>query len=749
MESQVKIRDYQEVPASDFMLIQDNVRTTFDDLVKYAVDADQAYAGLAVAASGTFEVQVGVGMYFSAGVMYPQEAVLTQSLVDYQPIANKVKIAVIAWGSETETDTEYRDFVVNLETEQTESRLVTMSITRACNIGFIKGVESADPQLPTIPLDRLLIATITLTPTGIDTDGIVMSSTSALSSLRALATRATALEAWRAIAEPRISTIGSDLANLANSIAGGADIRALIRIAADVARLKDLSGLPDDYADYGADRFLDTDESDTGNLDFLAKVEEGIRFSDEAANLTAVQIFNPINSQVSQTGNIMLPAYSSVSRLAVDAYSGETAISQYNSTSHTLVKESVSRKRVRYGLSMSVCTNAAWWTSGKYDAATGVFTKDGETWVVDEADRAKALINHRYARITQFWTDEWTETYWDLVTTTVSVAGAQVAQSFLNAQAGWLTGVNLYFTKRGSSGNVNLAICRLTDNGMPDLSRITYQATIDYLSIKAMDWTSVAITPTYLEAGKRYAIVLTTNGNHSVGMASGAGSYVGGTFFYSTDGAYFSGDLTKDMMFGLSFASFAASRIAVDLQPLSLSGGITDIDILAGMVVPDATSLTFQVQINGAWVALSDVTKNALAGLPPLLPFQAVFQGTSDIAPGIVMSDSQVKVSRPRTSFKHISAERLLPAETSTVRVITTLGAWNAARHGFSVKLLSGASTLTPAVVQDLDLGDDRIERTSLFTLATPILSFKIEMTGTTTTALDLFLVEERVDIEF
>lgn len=746
MERQVILRDYQEAQASDFMLIQDYVRGTFDDLGKFAIDGAQSYSGLAVAASGTFEVQVAPGMYWSGGVMYPLDAVLTQSLVDYQPVANKVKIAVVAWGSEVETTNAYRDFVVNLETEQTEARLVSTEKERGANLGFMKGVESADPQLPTIPLDRLLIATITLGTSGIE--DITMSTAGALSSLRNLSGRTAALEAWRSIAEPRISTIGSDLANLANSIVGTADTAAVIRVAADVARLKSLAGLPDTYASYGADRFLNLDETDTTNLEFLAKVSEGIRFSDEAANTSALQIFNPINAQVSQVGGMLLPAYNSVQRIVVDAYSGETSIAQYSQTSHTLTKQSVSRKRIRYGQSGTVCTNSAWWQSGTYNPATGILTRDGETWVVDDADRANAVINHRMVRVTQFWTDEWTETYWDYVDNTITIAGAQVAQSFLNTQAGWLTGVDLFFTKRGTSGNVNLAICQLSDSGTPNLSKVIYQATIDYLSIKAMDWTSIAIAPTYLEAGKRYAVVLTTNGNHYIGMATGAGSYVGGTFFYSTDGAYFAGDLTKDMMFGLRFAQFSASRVAVDLQPLSLSGGISDIDILAGMVVPDATKLTFQVQVNGAWVALSDVTKNALIGLPPLLPFQVVFQGTSDIHAGIVLSDSQVKVTRPRTAFKHFSTQRLLPAPTSTVRVITTLGGWNPDRHTFGVKLKIGATLVSPAVVQDIDLGDRRVERTSLFTLASPTASFEIVSTGSSTTALDLFLVEERVDVE-
>lgn len=747
MERQIVVADYQEFPAEDVRRLQGYVRESFDDLVANLVDAGQAYAGLAVAASGAFEVTVGAGVYLAAGVIYPQRAPVAKSLADFQPLTNKVRVAVVAWGTSGESETSLRDFVINLSTDATEARSVAIETARTCSLGFMKGVESADPQLPTIPLDRLLVASITLTPTGIE--AIEMSSAGLLASLRALAGRTRAIEAWKAAAEPRISTIGSDVAALAAATGRSVDNGAYYRLAADVARLKEMAGLPDDFADYGADRFLDTDETDTTDLEYLAKVEEGIRFSNEAADSAALQVFNAINSRISQAGGILLPAYEAKLRLAIDTYSGEQAISQYSQTNHTLVSKTMARTRIRWGQSMNVCTNSGWWQSGQYDPASGIFRLNGEAWQVDEADRANALINHRMLRVTQFWTDTWEEAYWDQVTTTMVVAGAQIAQTFLNTQAGWLAAVDLFFTKRGPSGTVHLTICELTTSGTPDLTKALHQSSIAYLDIKTMDWTKVTITPTFLAAGRRYAIVLTTNGAHSVGMATGAGAYTAGTFFYSTDGAYFSGDLLKDMMFGLRFASFEAARVAVDLQPLSLSGGITDIDIIAGMVVPDATSLTFQVQINNVWVPLAAVSRNALIGLPPLLPLQAVFQGTSDIHAGIRLADSRVEVSRPRTAFKHVSAPRLLPAATQTVRVVVTLAAWNPARHTCAMSLKTAGGVHPASVVQDADLGGGRIERTFHFALAAAVSSFAIVTTGTSTTPLDLFLVEERVDIEF
>lgn len=747
MDRQVKFYQREIVPSSDMTQLQDYVRQAFDDVVKYSLNGGQAYSGFLVAKTDAFAVSVAPGLYFSSGQVYPSRSTIDQSLTTMQPLVNKVKIGVVVWGQSADDQPEYRNVVTNVETRATEAQLLMVRHARTAQLSFIKGVESTDPQPPTVPLDRLLIATITLTPTGIESVNMVVDVQQP--SVISIALRVLALEAWRAQAEPRIATIGSDVANLANAIKGSANSDTVYRMAADVARLKDLAGIPDTYSDYGADRFLNTDETATTDLDLLCKVEEGIRYSDANANTHALAVFNSINPAISQQGGILLPSFSSDIRFAVTAYTGEQSISQYSQTSHTLICKQMSRSRIRWGQSMTVCTNSSWWASGRYDAASHIFSINGETWSIDPADYAKAVINHQWVRVQQFWVDTWNEPYWQEITNTLVINGAQIAQSFLNTQAGWLTGVDLYFTKRGPSGNVNVAICEVTDSGTPNLAKTIYQGTLAYLDIKTYpNATTFGIVPTYLEAGRRYAVVLTTNGDHYVGMASG-GAYLAGTFFYSTDGAYFAGDLTKDMMFGLRFAKFANSRIVVDMQPLNLDGGISDIDILAGMIVPDATGLTFQVQVNSVWRPLAAISKDALVGLPPLLPLQVVFQGTPDIHAGIKLADSQVTVSRPRTTLKHISTPRILPAATQTIRVIMSIAGWNPDRHTWTQQIRTVGGTFSPSVVQDVNLGDGRIQRTFRYSLVTGITQFQIINNATTTTALDCQLAEERVDIEF
>ena len=93
-------------------------------------------------------------------------------------------------------------------------------------------------------------------------------------------------------------------------------------------------------------------------------------------------------------------------------------------------------------------------------------------------------------------------------------------------------------------------------------------------ALPALVETPVPIVPTYLKSGRRYAIVLVTTGDHYVAMTNTDNGVVQGTFFVSTDGAFFAGNLVDDMKMRLYYAKFSASRVVVELTPLQLAGGI-------------------------------------------------------------------------------------------------------------------------------------------------------------------------------
>ncbi len=741
MERRVILRDRQEQQAADHNNIQEFAAESLDHIVADGIHNGKAFVGFDVTASGATDVTIQPGRLFNAGKVYVRRTSIQRPLIDTLPTVTKRIVAVVAWGTEDESDVQPRDFLIDQTTGETEPQAVPLELSRNAQVATQAGIESPDPQPPIVSADLVVIAFVTLGTGGIEK--IEMVDENRLPSVKNNTGRIVGLEAFQARTEPTVATIISDIAKLNNADRGVADENDVFRMAVDLARVKEVINLPDDHAAYGADRYLTADESDTDDLNFLAKVEEGIRFAPANQDRTAMSLFNTLNPNASVTNGFLLPAYTNTKRLQVTGFSGETSLSQYGYSTFELTQKFISRTRIRYGQEFTVCSNSSWWRGTQFDPTTNTLTRAGETF------QLLNTLGHKYRRLRQFWVDTYQDAYWLYDKIDHTVSGAQIAQTWLQGQDGWLTQVGLYFTRLAASGNVHLSIVETTV-GAPDRSQAIMHLTVDRSSLKTYPQsTVVSIPPTYLEAGKRYAVILTTNADHYVAMASGD-SFTQGTFFYSTDGDFFSGDLTRDMMFDLWFARFQHPRVVIDLAPLNLDGGIGALDILAPMVVPKSSNLIFEVQApGGPWTAISEVSVDALIGLPPLLNLRAVFIGTSDIAPGIDLLGSEVTISRARTNFTHYSTERTLPAPSSEVRVIIGLESWNPANHTATVSILTATGEELADVVETRQVTADTIELTATFILPVAIGSYRIKISGSTSTPLDVFHVSERVDIAF
>ncbi|MGU9981454.1 hypothetical protein ACJ4V0_15570 [Phreatobacter sp. HK31-P] len=754
MLKKVKFRNRQEQQAADHNNIQDFTAETFDRLVGDTIAVEKRFAGFEVTSETATAINVAIGRLYSNGEMYSSDVVVPKSLFDELPAAASKIVTVIVWTGVADVDVQPRSYLIDIDTRTTQPSSVAMQTNRIANVGIISGIESADPQRAPIGSQYLAVCDILLTPVGIADNGITMIAANRIPRLTAVDNRVSMLEAFQASAEPRIQTIASDISALNNRVRGTSSNRALIEIASDVARLKDLAGIPDTAASYAADFYLNPGESDVANLDYLAKVEEGIRFSDAGASDTQIAVYNPLDPAHAVRNGILLPAFTSAARINVTEYAGELRLSQYQFQTQTLVQKTMSRRRIRYGQTYSVCTNNRnYWTQGQIDPVSNVFTKAGETFTILNPEELRG--GHSWIRLQQFWDDSYEEPYWDVLTTTTAINGQTGAQTFLNSQDGWCTGIRVGFTRLAGSGSVTLALCE-TYRGAPALDKVVAQVTLPRADLKVYpgDGTTLfPLPPTFLSAGSRYGVVLITTADHYVAVASG-GAYAQGTLFYSTDGAWFEGDFTKDLVFSVEFARFERVRTVVALQPLTLSGGMAAIDIMAGMVIPSSCQAFFEVQASGGtWETLDAITPAKLVGLPPLLQFRAIFIGTSDVAPGIQISGSRILLHRPRTDFVHVSTARTLPAPTSQVKVKTRLENWDAGHHTHAMVLLCGAGFAT---VETADVTDttptedpDAIIREYTFNLAAPQTTFKIKQTGGTTTALDTYLVSSRVDVAF
>lgn len=757
MERRVIIHPSQQVTDGDLNNIGEYGRLSVDHVVHDAVEPGRKFWGFPVTITGPLEVTVGLGRYYSQGKVFyrDEEGGIVLNLADYIPVLTRRIVAVVVWGNQVETAVEPRTFLIDPETGQTEAEAIATESRRFAEINVVPGTENANPQPPALDMNVLAVAFVTLTPAGVES--VQMAEGNRLASVASNSQEINGLKGWRNQAGTRLDTLGTDVANLASRLKGTVTQRELFEVAGDVARVKRALEFGDDLSSYGHDPFLDLRDSDPDHPDWLVKVEEGARFPYAQQREANLNLLNPLEDRIKLSGTFALPAYNSVERISIIGRDGEIPISQYQHQMIETVQKTMTRTRVRYGPYQIVCTNAAWWKTGQYDAVGGIFRRGNEEWQVADYNithptrHDSAGRTAKWVRMRQIFYDYVEEPYWENIVVTESISGSLIAQSFLNSQDGWMTHIDLWFTQVAASGSVHVLIVETT-NGAPDMRKVIGRVAVDQQDLKTYPTaTRVPFTPTYLKKGQRYAVVLISQGAHTIAYVED-NKFAEGSLFYSTDGAWFQGDLVRDIAMQISYAEFRGTRVEVQVEAFELANGIANIDILAESFIPDGCDLIYEIQINGVWRPLQYYDTNILSGLPPLLPARLVFLGTTDLMPGIKFgSASKVTTFRPRTDFKHVSATRTTPAPVDVVEVRTRLEGWDNGRHTFACRLLTGGSfstVVTPASFEDRETEDpNAIERRFFFELGAPISAYKIRMEGTTDNPLVTFHVAERVDV--
>ena len=750
MDRQVIFRDYQEQVATDHNNLQDYVQDAMDNIVSDAISAVRKYSGLMVTKTGQVEVTVGAGRVFDAGAVYGRRTVLTQSLATYVAAAARRIVTVSAFGQEVETDVETRDYLTDVDTGTVEPRAVAMTRSRDVQIVFTAGAEAADPVPPAVPATHVAIANIVLDTTQIVS--IQMLDQNAVVSTDALDFRTDLLEAFRAIIEPRVTSLASDLADLANRVSGLSSQSDLSRIFLDLARVKESLRYPDDATGYDSDFFLLDNKSDYNNTQLLgydAKVQEGIRFNDANKNQFEISLFSANDPNAALAGGYLMPKYTNVLKIQTGAYTESLGIAQYGYQVHSMKVGYMARSRIRYGGSYTVCTNGnSFGTPGEAAPATNLY--DFHTTEFTTVQNNAATWDHPYAwsRTDYYWLDTWQEPFMYEVTTDLAITGAQVAQTFLVSNDTIATQVGFYITAKGANEDIHIALCEVTA-GQPDLTKVCLKTTYPQQNIVG-GWNLCPIQPTFLAKGKRYAFVFISNANHQIGMTSGQ-SYLDGTFFYSTDGIYYMGDLTKDMMLQVYGAQFAASQVAIEFAPINLDGGFRDVDILAEQWVPASCELVYEMRPNGTgeWQPLIKDNAGILAVAPPLAQFRARFIGTSDMMPILHLTGSRVTVSRPKTAFKHVSTKMTVPAMANVANNLTfvnLLEMFDPTPHTYSISVRVGSTDYAPVttVTELKDATAKRYQKTYTFSLPAGTTQFTIVQNGTTNSPQVTYHVAER-----
>ena len=765
MERKVQIGDWQKVTQEDFDNFGEFPRESFDDLISNVLIPDKAYAGFGVTESGTAEVTVAEGRLLYSGAMYLNNTAggTVVNLLSYLPTATQKYVAVTAYGTEEDTETEPRTYLTDATTRATIAKAVATESRRWANISVTAGAESTDPQYPAVAENVVAIAYVLLDATGVVS--ITMNATDAVPTLREADTRLNAFDVWQTGIGTAIDTLRSDLAGLAAKLFGTAKQQFVLDIARDLARTKEQLSLPDNYVSWATDHFLDDNSSDLAHPDWLSVNEEGGRFPNAAVEDTQIGLLNQYDPNANQQDFFVLPAYTESARITVDGNDDQVNIStyQYQTVNYTLKKRA--RTRWRFGPWFNVCSNWTFYTndwrygtSSWVDRAEGIFSMQGDTWQLDP--RYSNPENHTWVRIRQVWKDSWEEYYLQEVVSSTNVSGSILAQTFLNSQDGWLTSLDLQFTAVAASGDVTVMICETT-NGSPDYGKVVKTATLSQADMEVYPTvTNVAFVPTFLSAGQRYSIVLSTPSNHYVAVVEN-NKYAQGSLFYSTDEAWFMGDLEKDLAFTAYFAKFDSPRVEIQLNSLTLTNGIGGIDILCEAAEPPQSFISWEVQVSGAWISLNTIGAwdtnpvDPFNGLPALLPFRAVLVGTVDSMPGFgVGSNSRVRTRRARTDMKHISKQYTVDSSNNVVVDVRLEGWRGGPYHTEVTKLLWGDSpenTETYDTLVEIDAPDDptgnTIIRTYTFSGLSADTYYRVRIEGTTDNALQTWHIAERTSI--
>jgi hypothetical protein len=769
MESKVIFRDYQEQQAQDHNDLQEFTERSFDHIVLDAVTAERRYAGFNCVKTGQAEVQIAPGrMYDVLGVVYALNTTTTQSMVSYLAAVYKRYILLTATGTDVETDIEERDYLIDVTSGATEPRAVATTRSRVAVLSFTQGVESGDPVRPAVPVGHVAVAYILLDTTQIIS--IDMVPENRVTSTDSLDLRVDAIELFDSIIGPKVAALAADLADLRNRINALGTLRGLKMLAMDVSRLKASLRYPTIASDYDTDWYLDGEDSDVTNtltLGYNALLEEGCRFAHENEDMFEISLFSANDPNASYANGVLLPRYSEIFRLGTSTNNvadSTLGIAQYGYQTTSMKQGYMSRSRLRYGGSYYHCSNQMQWdnndvwgsiyrsTAATFNPASQLYpdgvvstkiTMAGEQWY------NPLNMGHEVTRYDSYWFDEWKEPFIYAITNDFTVNGAFVAQSFLVSNDIWATSVRIFISAKGANEDIHLAISEMIA-GVPNPDRTMVKVAYAQADIE-IGWNTIHIPATFLKKGAKYALILISNANHTLGMVSGQ-SYLDGTFYYSTDGIYYQGDLTKDLMFQIWGAYFDNSQVTIEFAPINLDGGFRHVDITAEMWVPDSVHVYWEMRPNGTgeWIPLiRDNAKILFATAPVLAQFRARFDGSRDMHGAITLTGSRLVCSRPKTVFKHISKKMTLGA-ASTVLVITcTLEAFNEIPHDHSLVIRTGPTlsvleTPDTTTTRLLDLTDKRYEREYTFNVTPAITEFCIIQDGTTNTAQDTYHVAER-----
>lgn len=720
MFKRVVIDEAQGVSEVDYTRIGTYPQTGIEYLTRDLLAAGLYYSGFTAVQSGAVAVQLAAGRVYDSGKMYASEEVQERSIAAYVPVTagQSVICLIVGQGQEVADDLENRYYERPIDTQNPDAGTqqtvddAYRTRNRKAIISVVPGIEGARPVAPIAPIGSVAIAEILITTSGIQT--VTMRSDTLAARLDQVNTALKTLGSAMLLINQSIEGQKADIAGIKAGLLSSASRNAVSSLQVDMALLKDRLDISDNGSPYWSDRFLDYGETDydpltgLGHADFDALVEEGIRFPYDGVNQVPLSLYNPNDPNLAHASiGLICPKYSIVEGIAVNQATNEMPLGGISSQTITVEHLTESRERVRYGSAFTICNNAEFWRSGRYDPIAGVFTAaNGDTYKAAALLEAwRGLVDHQFVRLQQFWTDTIQVPYDKYLVSEQTISGVVKAQSFLVHQERWSPRTWLGIKRFGVGAEITMVVCECRDDGTPDATRALVSVTKTAADFKT--WPEKTyftfdkprlLSPLAGSQGRAraYATMWFVTGDVDVATADGE-SFLGGNLFTTTDGIYYDGDLTKDICFGIDYCSFDVTQIPIRLGALQLTGGIESIDILAPSIVPAAANLVYEINIGGTWKSLSAENSDAamINGVTALYEFRAVLTGTQWGMPIIETENSRVRLTRNKDELTWVSAAWAIGEAAAEIKVKAVVASWDATRHAIVAKCLSGADFAT------------------------------------------------------
>ncbi|TRL35492.1 hypothetical protein [Rhizobium straminoryzae] len=686
---------------SDFQSIGAFAQEATDGIWLDAIGYPAHWAAFTVARKSAQEITVSAGRYVAGGGVYEHAAPRDLNLQLQIPAAASDQrwVAILLRGSEVE-EAANRPFETSEdpETSVIVQRTTPKTVKRVVSLIVQAGEANPVPAKPVVAQTDACISYVLLKSTGVDT--IEPGNESRVKTLYEVEGRVTALEVDLSGLFLRTETIETQITNIQGRLIDIPRPEIIRQMQRDIGATRLKLDLPDTARAYVFDPGLIPNKWDLAHADWLARVDEGVRFGFAASAQARLEVQAEDNPAIAFRGRRMVPAFDEVVRIENASIDASVNISQLVHTTTTAVRKEASRVRVTYGPTQVVCENKANWAALGGDARVGqIFSINGETFEVVSIEQNYGRGHQTYG-VRQIRQETYTEAYWDYVTEEIGINGSVYAQTFLVAQPMQMTSLDLHFARVGIDGDVHVFIVETTNAGTPRFDAVLAQGVLAHRGL-TVGWNRCSLPITLLESGRRYAIVTVTTGPHALSISS-SNKYTGGSLFITTDGAFAQGSTETDLCFRINGARYRSPRTVVPMQALTLADGMTQIDLLFAGWVPGGCQLGFEIRPAGSstWTELDDgdPTRNPLVGLPASVELRMVMLGTADLQPMIQLDDKAVsRVARNRNSMVGVSAEFAFGISTSSIVTQFTVDAFDAARHTFSPRIMVGGAVITPS----------------------------------------------------